>query len=141
MAIAALTGEKIALRDLFAFSKDTYEFIDYAKSGEKKTLPLFGEKTGWLNYGLVKKVAARYGVFGRWYFETEETLVLQRIAEELEKNHVVAASVRAEFDHTRGPHLILVTEIDRENRQFLINDPLRNISGDVSFGDFFRVFS
>lgn len=141
MAIVALTGEKIPLRELLDFSQDTYEFIDYAKSGERKVLHIFDEKTGWLNYGLVKKVAARYRVFGRWYFEKEENLALQRISEELDKNHIIAASVRAEFDNTRGPHLILVTGVDRENRCLFINDPLRDDSGSVAFDEFFAVFS
>lgn len=101
MAITALTGKKIPLPELLSFATKTYDFIDYTKTGEKKSLPMFSEKIGWLNYGLIKKVAAKYGIFGRWYFEEIQQNTINRIRTELGKNNIVATSVRADFDHSR----------------------------------------
>ena len=64
MAIAALTGTVVPLRELISFAGQNYPYIDYIKSdGAERTADIFTEAQGWLNYGLIKTIAKTYNVF------------------------------------------------------------------------------
>jgi hypothetical protein len=44
MAITALTDKIIPLPELLAFSDESYDFIDFTKTGEHKSFPVFSEE-------------------------------------------------------------------------------------------------